>query len=346
MKLNTRRAAFTALAAISFAVLATPLAASAATNTYNIDCDELEDTYTAFYSAPSDTVTLNLTNCATWTEFDDSLSAIANGATGATETYSLGDHFNLKSSTGANGFEFDVFPVNPESVPAGELLLEDRITIPAAPLELSVGEANGDGDHALAGDDQCLLQADPSDKHVYATMDITILEDGTYTFRGISTDPEGSYMPLGAYHPLEDSFLAVYSAFDPTTPDTGVVGCNDDLNDQFDYADNEFVEQLSGGAWMEGHQPYFITDLAAGHYTLVLMTWESMSSATWIADWGTPATATFEMWGPTGGLVKGHVDVEQLADTGVERDLAPFAAAAFLISVGGFIAFSRKRRTN
>ncbi|WP_296649203.1 hypothetical protein [Rhodoluna sp.] len=347
MTLNIRRAAFTALAAISFTVLATPLAANAATNTYNIDCDELEDTYTAFYSAPSDTVTLNLTNCATWTEFDNDLNPIANGATGASETFSLGDHFNLKSSTGANGFEFDVFPVKPESVPAGELLLEDRITIPAAPEELTVGAPDGDsGDHWLGGDEQCGLMSGNAAKHVYSTMDITILTDGTYTFRGISADPEGVYMPLGAYHPLSDGFLAVYSNFDPATPDAGVVGCNDDLNDQLGYDNEEFVEQLSGGAWMEGHQPYFTADLAAGHYTLVLLTWESFSAAQWAADWGYPSTMTFEMWGPTDGLVKGHVDLEELADTGVELDVAPFAAAAFLISVGGFIAFSRKRRTN
>ncbi len=344
MNIKLKRATLTALAAIAFSIIASPLAASAATTTYNVDCDELEDQTSNFYVAEGDTLTLNLTNCATYSEIVD-MSVVSTGATSATETYELGDWYNLKSATGVNGFEFVVFPIMPESVPAGELLLEDRITIPAEPLELSVGAETMDGDHFLGGKEECGLMADPTE-HVYATMDITVLDDGTYTFRGISADPEGGYMPLSAYHPLEDGFLAVYSNFDPANPDSGVVGCNDDLNDQLGYDNDDFVEQLSGGAWMEGHQPYFSTELTAGHYTLVLLTWESMSAAQWQADWGTPATMTFEMWGPTGGLAKGHVDLDQLADTGAERDFAPFAAAAFLVAVGGFIALGRKRRTN
>lgn len=345
MKLNLKRASFTALAALSFAILASPAAASAETFSYNVDCDALEDSGTTFYAAAGDTVTLTLTNCSTWEELDQDWNVIDSGSTGATEQYATGDFFTLKSATGTFGFTFNVGSVNPETVPSGELLLTDSITLPANPLELSVGAANDDGEHLLGGDEACGLAADPAE-HIYATLDITIRTDGTYTFRGIESDPSGGYLPLGEEHPLEDSFLAVYSDFDPNNPDSGVVGCNDDLNDQFSYDNEDFVEQLEDGTWMEGHQPYFVADLAAGQYTLVLMTWETMSAADWAADWETPASTTFEMWGPTDGLVKGHVEFEQLADTGVERDLAPFAAAAFLISVGGFIAFSRKRRTN
>ncbi|NDA81409.1 MAG: hypothetical protein EBX92_09930, partial [Actinobacteria bacterium] len=36
-------------------------------------------------------------------------------------------------------------------------------------------------------------------------------------------------------NPIGDSFLALYSSFDPTNPDEGVIGCNDDLNNLFDY---------------------------------------------------------------------------------------------------------------
>ena len=148
---------------------------------------------------------------------------------------------------------------------------------------------------------------------MYDTLEITIVKSGQYTFRGIASDPEGSYLNDGDGHPMEDPFLAVYDSFDPASPDEGVVGCNDDLNDKFGYGDSDMAEELSDGSLMEGHQPYFSARLEPGQYTLVLTTWEKISSSEWVAgtgDYGTWATgigtSTFQLWGPANSMCIGH----------------------------------------
>ncbi|MEQ1736664.1 MAG: hypothetical protein ABL886_09725, partial [Rhodoglobus sp.] len=96
--------------------------------------------------------------------------------------------------------------------------------------------------------------------------------------------------------------------------------------------------------------PYFATALAPGQYTLVLMTWEDLSSSDFDAGYapyddldfaaGTKST-TFELWGPVGGITLGHL---ALAATGVETG---YAGVGLLVTVAGFVllVISRRRKT-
>ncbi|MFM8410972.1 MAG: hypothetical protein ACKOCT_11910, partial [Alphaproteobacteria bacterium] len=198
----------------------------------------------------------------------------------------------------------------PEHVPNCTRLISDFVTLPASASEMNVGPENTGGQeenrHWLAGIPECTLEISPtSSAHVYSTYEVTVTVPGTYTFRGLSTNPPSNYVDYAyAKNPIRDPMFALYKveSFDPTKPDDNVIGCNDDLNDLFGYGDaGNMGEMLSGGSFMEGHLPYFVADLQPGTYQLVLMLWDELSSAGW-SEYG-PATVAFEMWGPTADLV-------------------------------------------
>jgi hypothetical protein len=355
MKLRRRIIpALLAVALIPIGVVVAPSAANAANEDYAIDCADLPNDGGTFYVQDAgDTVTFQTTDFDTlwdWNTYEDVRTL---DPAGDTVVLSVGDSvqfYNTDSSCDAS-FDVEVATYSAEHVPDGQLLFTRGFTLPLGSNELTVTD-NTDGDgHNLAGNPDCNLSTDVNGQHVYSTLDITITTAGTYTFRGLFSDPTGSYYPpLQAYDPMEDPFLAVYSSFDPAAPDEGVLGCNDDLNDLFGYDNGNVAELLtsSGDIVMEGHQPYFTAAFEPGHYTLVLMTWEDMSTTDFDNGWsawsGLPfvigaKTTTFQLWGVEGGLVVGPVWVDQDA-SGTYPDGTPFPGYTFQASADGAVTYA------
>ena len=328
-------------------MLAAPTAASAATTEYDIDCVDMTVTYGEFPVVPGDTITLNLTGFDSVYDYDSGNTSPVNPA-GETVVLGAGDEmvfYDDGADSCSQDFYAWVFEAGPETVPSGSHLFTQTITIPLGASEITVTETEDD-EHVLGGIEDCDLSTEMHGIHVYGTLDVTVTTAGTYTFRGMFSTPLGDYVPLNPFDPIGDPFLAVYSSFDPASPDAGVVGCNDDLNDIG--AEND-AEYLSDGTIIDGHQPWFSAALAPGNYTLVLMTWEDLSAED-LADGYAPyseedfvvgpKSTTFELWGPEGGLALGH----QLAATGV--DVTPIAATGALVLLSGLGVFlvARRRR--
>lgn len=330
--------------------LSAPLAATAATSSYDLDCESLPSDGHTFTVLPGDTVTLNLTNFDSIIEFSGVVEpAPIGGVPDATIVADAGDEFVLVDTTCLNSFYVEVVEASPETIPAGSLLATQTISISSPAPQISLVENDGGGgEHQLAGNEDCGLSTDAGGAHVYGTLDITVTTAGTYTFKGLFTTPAGSYAGLNPFDPIEDPFLAVYSAFDPSDPDTGVVGCNDDLNDVG--PGNHDAEYRADNSIIEGHVPYFSADLEPGQYTLVLLTWEDLGTSDFEAGTapyseldftvGTKST-TFELWGPTGGITLGHV---ALAATGVETGYG-FAGIAAAGAGLVLLLVARRRRS-
>jgi hypothetical protein len=269
-------------AAVAFALVglvATPIAANAANvGTYSADCIALVGKNELYYAGAGDTVTLNLTNCANYAKSDQEDALVADGSTTASMTLDPGYSYEFWTNSN-DGFSAEVGFIMPETVPSGQLLISQDIVMPASPKEFTLGAANSDGEHALNGNEDCLIETNDSHKQIYTTQRIKISVAGQYTFRNVGTNPIGGYMHGGSFHPFEDTFLALYSSFNPNSSDDNVVGCNDDLNDLFEYDNEMFYEDLAGDVTMEGHQPYFTATLTPGYYTLVLTTWSAVTAS-------------------------------------------------------------------
>lgn len=328
--------------------LALPAAASAATTEYDLDCVDMTVTGASFPVAPGNTVTLNLTGFDTVYDYGSSTWSPINQA-GETVELSAGDEVEFSDDGNevcSQIFYAWVYEAAPETVPSGAHLFTQDISIPLGAPQMTLTE-DEDDEHFLGGNEDCGLSTYVHGIHVYGTLDITVTTAGTYTFRGMYSTPAGDYVPINPFDPIGDPMLAVYSSFDPSNPDAGVVGCNDDLNDIGDENDAEY---LADGTIIEGHQPWFSAPLSPGNYTLVLMTWEDLSDEN-LADGFAPyseedfvvgpKTTTFELWGPEGGLALGH----QLAATGL--DVTPIAATGALVLLGGLgvLLVARRRRT-
>jgi len=343
----------TTLLGLGFALVA-PSAANAATTTYTLDCNSVPYSNQDFYVLPGNTVTFALTG---FTElYDDDLGAsiAALDPAGDTVVVSVGDNVRfwdpMLSCT--DSFDPTIFDAVAETAPAGSRLFTQDITIPADTTN-EIVVTNNDPDssndeHLLNGIDTCGLSTEFGGRHVYGTLDVTIVTAGSYTFRSLSTNPAGDYVGLNPYDPIGDPFLAVYSGFDPANPDSNVVGCNDDLNDIGGQNDAEYTND---GTIIEGHVPRFETALTPGHYTLVLFMWEDMGVADFAAGVSqnegenfTPGakSSTFELWGPVGGLALGNVT---LAATGVDTSYGLIGVGAGAL---GFVLLvvSRRRRAS
>jgi hypothetical protein len=296
---------FTPVAAVSLLLasvgIALSVAPAGATDSLSVDCTT-PPAETIYWSPVGGALDVTTTNCDTYEIFDPSVGPVASGA--AVGTLSVTTGFSLTLSVGGSPvFALTTRPLYPGTVPSGQLLVTQDAPLPIDAPQMDVGAPDGGGsEHALGGIDGCNLQSGgPVANHVYSTITMEITAAGEYTFRGVATDPISSYLSsLGASNPISDPFLALYSTFDPTTPDEGVIGCNDDLNDLFGYSNTEMAEQLSGGRVMEGHLPYFTTNLEPGQYTLVLTLWEEVSSTQW--ETIGPGSVTFEMWGPADSI--------------------------------------------
>lgn len=346
--LNRPAAALAAgVLALAGTVAAAPVAASAATTSYTVDCETLVIDEVEFPVVPGDTVTLELTGFDSYYDFvNDSTESV--DESGDTLVLSSGADIVLYSDSGpcVDDFYASVFDAAPETVPGGSLLFTADITIPLGAPEITVTE-DVDGEHLLGGKEDCDLSTEVHGIHVFGTLDITVTNAGTYTFRGMRSTPAGDYVPINAFDPMGDPMLAVYSSFDPANPDANVVGCNDDLNDVG--AEND-AEYLTDGTIIDGHQPWFSAPLAPGSYTLVLMTWEDLSSEDFAEGYAPyseeefvvgPKSTTFQLWGPTGGLTLGH-DAPALAATGM--DATPVAVVGVLALLAGLGALTVVRR--
>ncbi|MGX5682721.1 hypothetical protein [Schumannella luteola] len=336
--------------ALAGAVAAAPLAASAATTSYTLDCETLITTGAGFPVVPGDTVTLEVTGFDSYYDYNSSTSQAVD-ETGDTLVFASGTDIELYSDSGpcTASFYAYVYDAAPETVPSGSHLFTEDITIPLGAPQVTLTE-DVDDEHFLGGDEDCGLSTYVHGIHVYGTLDVTVTTAGTYTFRGMRSTPAGDYVPINAFDPIGDPMLAVYSSFDPANPDAGVVGCNDDLNDIGDENDAEY---LSDGTIIEGHQPWFSAALAPGDYTLVLMTWEDLSDEN-LADGFAPyselnfavgaKTTTFELWGPEGGLALGH-EVPKLAATGLDATPLVVAGAVALFLGAAALGSARRRRS-
>lgn len=206
----------------------------------------------------------------------------------------------------------------------------------------------------LGGNPDCTMEAG---YHPYVEIPITITASGEFTFRVIDVTPVDEDLQWGQpYYPSQDLFLAVYTAFDPAAPNTGLVSCNDDrpLDD---------VSFVNGGVTYisDDQAPEFIATLVPGQYTLVLTTYRSTSADDWalgqFSEWSdvanltwqpTAMTALFELWGPTGSLVLGQeTDQPELAETGADQSIgAATLGASLALVVGACVVFAARRRAS
>ena len=361
--------ALLAVSAIPF-VAAAP--ASAAVNpdlsSITLDCNTSYDDYwdLPFYTS---TVTVTFLNCETFNiyDWDNTGEMTYNGGTvidstgtnevdSSTEVITVAQAGYLEvwdSDDEANGKDFMLSFHDPYEMPdpSGTQLADTTQTFAATDtLETTYGTADeiSAGDEIGIGGDTENCGILPG-QHIYATQDITVSKSGEYTFRVTGMDAPSSYLlPTGDFQPVSDPMVALYSTFDPSDPNTGNVGCNDDLNDlafgDHDYGDADF-NITQQGDYVEGHFSYFVSNLEPGEYTLVFTTWDDISASEWEAgdnngDTWTPGAETvyFDIWGPDGGLTLGH----NLASTGVNASFGLWAGLG-LLGTGAAIAVARRR---
>lgn len=277
------------LATVGSAFSSSPVSAATGTITseISVDCVADDDAYLNLWNYESETIAINHTNCDSFDGYDRNGDPISSSLV-SPMVISSGDRLYLYSSIGETTVTIDTDILFPARVPPGELQFTKEITIPANPRSFYAGpeEEDDNNDHYLGGKSKCALESDIGERHVYSTLNITIVKGGRYTFRAVATDPLGGRLDNSLYHPIQDPFLALYSSFDSSNPDSNVIGCNDDLNDIFGYGDTGLAEVLSDGSWMFGHYPFFATDLEPGEYTLLLTTYDAISKADWLAGQG------------------------------------------------------------
>jgi LPXTG-motif cell wall-anchored protein len=235
-----------------------------------------------------------------------------------------------------------------EATPAESLLATTDISLPANPqfMNLVTEDDPEEEDHWLAGRGaDCGLEVG---FHPYSTQNVTVTSPGTYTFRVVGTTPNSLRGDLGYEEsPIEDPFLAVYRTFDAASPDTGVVGCDDDRGVRGDTRNR--VDAVSGAQYDE-QWSYFTATLEPGTYDLVLTTYDRYDAATWgetdadLRTWDAQVlTATFELWGPTGGLtISGESALAQTGSTTATWSLAVGVLA--LLAGATALTVTRRRR--
>lgn len=247
--------------------------------------------------------------------------------------------------------------------PDSTLLFTEEIVVALDAEEMMIREEmiddpigdDGAGRIYLGADESCRLEPG---LHVYEKLDLTVTEAGVYDFRAVATSPLTAHMNWGIDRsPSSDTFLAVYDNFDPANPEEGVVGCNDDADSsEIDYVVTAFDDNdgnvTESGDLMQGRFPWFQSELTTGEYTLVKMFFQAagaddfaigeydISSGQSGESWDpAPQSATFELWGPEGGLELGHA----LADTGVNPAFALWSGLA-LAGTGVAILAARRRQ--
>lgn len=350
MKNKIRRSLAALLAAAAATLFLTPMAAQATTTTYNLDCTADQATVRNFVVVGSDSITMHFTNCSIGEEYDTNYGVLINSfdVTGDIEMFA-GDNYGFADGIGGFLAFVNVMYASDENVPSGTLLFTKDMTIGAVPDEFDVGSDNsGDNEHFLGTNEDCGLSTDGGRMHIYSTITIDVTVAGEYTFRGIGSTPLSQFHGAG-YHPLGDSFLALYEGFDPANPDDNIVTCNDDLNNLFGHDDNEIVEGLPDGVLMEGHMPYLVADLQPGTYTLLLSVFDSIGANEWQAGeffvWDFApgeASTRIQAWGPANGATLAEAPAA-LASTGSTQE-SGWAALAALMMFAGSLTLLRSKK--
>ncbi|MFN4000666.1 hypothetical protein [Microcella sp.] len=329
----------------------------------SVDCAIGEGSNDNQVILPGESLTITLLNCGDWLVTDlAGLNAIDVPAEASdinsfvvpsgspTYTMSVDDEVDLELTFEADDIDIDVSIAVAGDAPSGALLATNRVAMPIEIDDFSIGLDALGTDVTLGGDAECTMEAG---YHPYRTLPIIISESGDFTFRVIDVEPVDEDLQWGQpYYPSQDFFLAVYTAFDPTEPESGLVSCNDDRPvDDVSFV-NDGVTYIS-----DDQAPEFVATLAPGAYTLVLTTYRSTSSDDWAAgefsEWSGVSdltwapiemSALFELWGPTGSLAIGEPDEPELADTGIEPSdaMAISAGAALLIAFGLALLVARR----
>ena len=327
---------------------------------------------------PGETLVVTLVNCAGYYVEDDNTSGLATLTGGIVLEDEVYEEIPagpatitiVGSATGAADIDFDDtdelstdpgfdIDINIETAgtvadPESTLLVTEEMVVALDAEEMMVNGEVNDGDILLGANEACRLELG---LHVYETLDLTITEAGVYDFRAIAVNPVSSHLYWGLDRtPSSDTFLAVYDNFDPANPNNGVVGCNDDADGSgVDYVEVAFEENSAlvteAGDLINKRFPWFQSELVPGEYTLVLTFYQTAGTDNFsIGEYETtsevygdtwdpaPQSATFEMWGPAGGLELGHT----LADTGVDPAFALWSGLA-LAGTGVAITAARRR---
>jgi hypothetical protein len=335
-------------------------------STMNVDCDAVTSDSAAVYMATGTTATVNITgtcNGATGLYFS-TLDALEPGDGGitvggthtaatsggssisapATLTVDPNTFVQISKDGGEDSVEIDFSAVDDSPNPMGSLGESTTLGLSStasASNVLTVPGTTG-ADHNLGGDATCELE---SGEHVYATHTVTVNASGEYTFRVVTTDPlTDNVVAWGdGSLPIDDPYVAVYSTFDPANPDSNIVGCNDDGDDN-----GTATQYLEGTSATIGHTylvnglySQFVKTLEAGTYTLVLMSFSEESTSDWNTALYPAQSATFELWGPEGAFA--------LPDTGFATPSWVLPTGLSVVAFGlaiGMVSFVLRRRAN
>jgi len=230
--------------------------------------------------------------------------------------------FTIDSNTKVNfiNTNSDEFLVNVDVLipqladPAGEL--KDTVTINIPGTDPLATEWPDDV-LPVDPDDQCGMD---NGQHVYGTYDFDVTAGGEHTFRFVQSTPaDGEVYWWGSDPFLNLPFIAVYSEFDPTDPMANLVACDQQR-------DGEEFASTNTGYVTTFQYSEAVGNLPAGHYTLVLTTYERSEPG---SDWFDPESGIIEIWGP----VTADPSQPDLPNTGVNSDFAPLGVA--LLGLGG-----------
>ena len=329
---------------------ATP--ATAATIEFTVACDTVQPGTTFFPVLPGDTVTINHSGFNALYDQDTQTDSPLDPSGGSTELAAGRRAIFLNNNVGApcqTQFFARVLGAAPETLPPGDLLVSERIPL-AGDRELTVAPNVNPWQHQFPDDPACQVWAQSHGAHVYTEVTLTVETAGTYTIKGISSDPPGRTVPLSPPHPIEDPFLALYDTFDPDAPDDGIVTCNDNA---YMVGDMNRVEYRADLSFISGNQPILSADLEPGTYSLILMTSGDLSMDD--VQNGTepgsdvpypagPMSVDIEVWGPAPIVATPATPTPPaLAATGGSVDGTAAVAGAVLALVGAALLVAGRR---
>lgn len=375
----TLKSAIAMFAALSIPAIAVAPASALAIDRYTItvDCDAtLPDGAEEDHNiAPGDLLTITILNCSgivIWDNDDAGNAFLPGGAViDATQTQAISSDNFVVTVDGGAGLEIDTTTIGESTDwdidvnvaydvgnPAGATLLAtETLTFPLGVADMMVREAEIGGLDVFLGE-VSTCEVEPG-QHIYRNLDFTVTASGEYDFRAVSVNPmdEDMYWMAEEY-PNSDPFMVLYEDFNPNDPEAGVVGCNDDSEDN-DTAEIEAYwgpaddSLLTGTNYITDDQwPWYRTTLDPGNYSLVIMTPETISTADFDAGqngatsnnsdtWDPIAqSTTYEMWGPEGGIVLGF---EELAPTGGVNPSFALWAGLGVVGIGVAMTVARRR---
>ena len=345
-----------------------PASAAIPRNAFTFDCNVGPTGESDHALAPGEFVTITLLNCDNGYEITDQdltgnamLGSVVLTTTPiviATDPATVVVHEFAEvylEGEGAENININLSTTTAD--PAGDLLATTSTTLTEASDFFTTPDTAEilDGDALIGGIVQCDVEVG---SHPYSTVDLTITEAGTYTFRVVDTDPVEEDMYYGIdsdFSPVGDNFLALYTEFDSADINADIVGCNDDADDAGAVAGDLWATanaagdsrgqgdsniHTSTGYILDDQFAWFTATLQPGQYTMVGTLYSEYSESEWLTNLDdaevTQASLTYEMWGPEGGLVLG------LADTGVDPAFGLWTGLA-LAGTGAAITVARRR---